>query len=148
MFKNNTSSNNPQYVEWTMMKTKHTGIVRWMKGKADLIRLWQNSDSPVNTYYCLHIHQWGSQSRIYNGGVVGTGLQTQLEIYNICTFYEQLLSMAAQQGARQEGCKVYKGLSQQGCYLLQGPLQLCCNAVKHNISRQRSQKEIRTPELE
>lgn len=55
-------------------------------------------------------------------GVVGTGLHTQLgelhAVHNICTFYEQLLSMAAQQGTRQKGCKVHKGLSQQGCHLL------------------------------
>lgn len=51
---------------------------------------------------------------------------------HFCTFNEQLLSMATQQGAWQEGCKVDKGLSQQGRHLLQGSFQLCCNADKAN----------------
>ena len=65
-----------------------------------------------------------------NSEAVGTRRHTQLALHNIRTFYEQLLSVAAQQGARQEGCKVHKGLSQQGRHLLQGSLQLCSDAVK------------------
>lgn len=49
---------------------------------------------------------------------------------SVSTFYQQLLSMAAQQGARQKRRKVHKGLSQQGGHFLQGSLQLCGNTVK------------------
>lgn len=48
--------------------------------------------------------------------------------------------MAAQQGAWQEGCKIYKGLSQQGCHFLQSSFQLCRNAVKANKNRSQKRK--------
>lgn len=57
------------------------------------------------------------------------------------TFDEQLLSVAAQQGARQEGRKVHKRLPQQGRHFLQGSLQLGGNAVKTNKSQQESPKK-------
>lgn len=49
--------------------------------------------------------------------------------------------MAAQQGAWQKRCKVHKDLSQQRRHLLQGPFQLCSNAVEENASREKSQKK-------
>lgn len=69
------------------------------------------------------------------GGGGGVLVLKEWPLSNACTFNEQLLSMATQQGARQEGCKVDKGLSQQGRHLLQGSFQLCCNADKTNKNR-------------
>ena len=40
-----------------------------------------------------------------------------------CALYEELLPVAAQQGAREEGSEVHEDLPQQGGRLLQGMLQ-------------------------
>lgn len=40
---------------------------------------------------------------------------------DICTFYKQLLSMAAQQSAGQKGCKVHEDFPQKRRHFLQGP---------------------------
>ena len=55
-------------------------------------------------------------------------MERETEVDSTCTFYEQLLAVAAEQGAREEGGEVHKDLPQQGSHLLKSTLQLSGDA--------------------
>lgn len=141
---------NPQFLKipqleimWKLKdKTHHK-----MNGrKADIIRWWQVPARPP-----LVILLSTSTTTFASINLAASGVHTTVRWWGHDavqssgnnTFYEQLLTMAAQKGARQKRSKVHKDLSQQGSHLLQGPLQLCSYAVKQNTSRQKSHSEMR-----
>lgn len=62
-------------------------------------------------------------------------------VYSTCTFYEQLLAVAAQQCPGQERSKVHKDLPQQGGHLLQGSLQLGGDAKEEMRQEKMKQTE-------